>query len=171
MSLGPNNTKIRFFSKFSKNPMSAASFTSKSPNLAPNMGNIISRELLVIWTWFTPHFNQNVHITVVNFNIGASFLKFWVKNSHFNEKWLKWLKGGQKHKIGHIEDNNEVRVPKRHQYIIQVDRRQTTQDKNHCYLLVWLYGMKNVKNGTKIKLKGGQKKIGHIEDNNEVRVP
>ena len=42
----------------------------------------------------------------------------------------------------------------------------------HCYLLVWLYGIKKVKNGTKIKLKGGQKhKIGHIEDNNEVRVP
>ncbi len=39
------------------------------------------------------------------------------------------LKGGQKHKIGHIEDNNAVRVPKLHLYVIQVDKRQTTQDK------------------------------------------
>ncbi len=64
------------------------------------------------------------------------------------------LKGGQKHKIGHIENNNEVRVPKLHQYVIQVNKRQTAQDKHHCYQLVWLYGIKNVKNGTKIKLKG-----------------
>ena len=58
-----------------------------------------------------------------------------------------------------------------HQYVVQVDRRQTTQDIHHCYLLVWLYGMKNVKNGPQMELKVDQKhKIGNIEDNNDVRV-
>ena len=34
------------------------------------------------------------------------------------------LKGGQKHKIDIIEENNEVRVLQLHQYVTQVDRRE-----------------------------------------------
>jgi len=34
------------------------------------------------------------------------------------------LKEGQKLKIDNIEENNEVRVPQLHQYVIQVGRRE-----------------------------------------------
>ena len=64
------------------------------------------------------------------------------------------LKGGQKHKIGHIEDNYKVSVYQLHQYVVHVDRRQRKQDLYHCYLLVWLYGMKNVKMEQKSSVRG-----------------
>ena len=34
------------------------------------------------------------------------------------------LKGGQKHKIDNIEENDEVIVLQLHQYVLQVDRRE-----------------------------------------------
>ena len=34
------------------------------------------------------------------------------------------LKGGQKHKINNIEENNEVIVLQLHQYVLQVGRRE-----------------------------------------------
>ena len=53
---------------------------------------LIFRQPLVVWTWFTPHFNRIVHITITNFNIGPYRLKFWTKNSLFG--WIllkKWI--------------------------------------------------------------------------------
>ena len=39
-----------------------------------------------------------------------------VTEDHRGQKWVK--KGGQKHKIVNIEDNNDLEVPKLHVYVI-----------------------------------------------------
>ena len=64
--------------------------------------NAISRQCRIVRSWLTPHFYQNWHISVVDWNIENSRLHYHPKNQPFlAKKWLKWLKMG---KIPYLEN-------------------------------------------------------------------
>ena len=56
-------------------------FYTKWPHTDKNKQNWVSREWLMIQTWFIAHFNQNMHFT-----ISISYITYvWTQ-----QKWLKW---------------------------------------------------------------------------------
>ena len=58
--------------------------------------NTISQECHIVRSWWTPHFNQNRYISVVDWNIKNSRLWHHPQNQPFlAKKWLKWLKIGE----------------------------------------------------------------------------
>ena len=48
----------------------------------------VYRKQDVVWRWFTPLVNQNVHISIALINIEVASTNIYVENG----KWLKWLK-------------------------------------------------------------------------------
>ena len=59
-------------------------------------GNTISWERHIVRSWFTPHFDQNRYISIVDGNIENSRLHYDLQNQPFlAKKWLKWLKMGE----------------------------------------------------------------------------
>ena len=82
------------------------------------------------------------------------------------------MKGGEKQKIGHIEEHSCLKVPQPHKCVIEIGTRQKLSKSYYFEIDFSVQGITKVRFWAQNAAEGGEKqKICHIEENRYLKVP